>query len=149
MIRMLARNPGDLLSLLVGNLEESRPQACQPLCCLHGNNRLTAPMHDDASRRTQLLRIFDSLIMHDTSLVAERYGDAEAGRFIVDARGHFEQLLHRSAYLDGKQPPTRLSVLSTCSRAIYWAVQARGGALADARQLCSDIFDAKLRRMSH
>lgn len=145
---MLAGDPGDLLSLLVGHLEESRPQACQPLCCLRGNNRITAPMHNDAFRRTQLLRIFDSLIMHATSPVAERYGDAEAGRFMVDARGRFEQLLHRSAYLDGRQPLTRLLVLSTCSRAIYWAVQARGGALADARQLCSDIFDAKLRRMS-
>jgi hypothetical protein len=145
---MLAGNPGDLLILLVGPLEESRSRACQPLGCLHGNNRMTAPMHNDAFRRMRLLRIFDSLIVHATSLVAERYGDAEAGRFVVDARGRFEQLLHGSAYLDGRQPPTRLSVLSTCSRAIYWAVQARGGALADARQLCSDIFDAKLRRMS-
>ncbi len=145
---MLAGNPGDLLSLLVGHLEESRPQVYQPPCRLRGNNRITVPMHNDAFRRTQLLRIFDSLMMHATNLIAERYGDADACRFIVDARGRFEQLLHRRAYLDARQPLTRLLVLSTCCRAIYWAVQARGGGLADARQLCRGIFDAKLRRMS-
>ncbi len=100
-----------------------------------------------ASRKSEILALFDDHAQAWKPFIISRYGDDFADTILKEAREQHEKLIPEIPYIGGDENPmTRHLIRSTTSLALYKAMKARGKTAEETGKI---IYDAVVERANH
>lgn len=96
-------------------------------------------------QKLDLLRDFDKSAARIDHLFVLRFGEEQAGRYVLEARQEYELLIPQLPDLGGRQPFTRFIIATAWFLAIYRVLQRQGRSLEETGQLVYDASEAYLK----
>ncbi len=100
-----------------------------------------------ASRKSEILALFDDHAQAWKPFIVSRYGDDFADTILKEAREQHEALIPEIPYIGGDENPmTRHLIRSTTSLALCMAMKAQGKTAEETGKI---IYDAVVKRASH